>query len=379
MFFRRATVYVDKIFKGAKPGELLIERPAAVSAGWIDPPAQGCILGAQIGKSRMNHRRKLIIALLTPIALCATCVCHAQARNPLVALLIHGTEDANRARIEAFRSGMRELGYIDGKNYRLEIRLTDNQLERLPALARELLQLKPDVAVGAPVLSAQAFNRESKTVPIVIASGVGAQRAGLIASLARPGGNVTGVSNQGDELTGKLFELIKDIAPRAKRVMALSSGQGVAEPDVRSASRVAAKAYGMTLIEALADSPEKIQQLAGLCERERCEALVVLLDPYLSGRRTEVVALAAKLRLPAAYYAHEFVDDGGLMAYAPDARKSYRRAAFYVDKILKGAKPGEIPVEQPTSFELAINMKTAKMLGLTVPASILVRAERVIE
>ena len=317
--------------------------------------------------------------LLALAVLCAPAVSWAQARIPLVAVLIHGTDVGYRARLDAFRGGMRELGHVEGKNYRMEVRWSDNQLDRLPALARDLLQLKPDVAVAAPVLSTQAFNRESKIVPIVMAGGTGALRVGLITSMARPGGNVTGLSNQGDELTQKHFEMLKEIAPRAKRIMTLSSGQGVAEPDVRSGSRAAAKAYGMTLIEAWADSPEKIGQMSALCERERCEGLVVLLDPYFISRRTDVIALAAKLRIPAVYHSFEFVEAGGLIGYSADPRTGFHRAATYVDKILKGAKPADLPVEQPTKFELVINIKTAKSLGLTIPPSLLIRADRVIE
>ena len=321
----------------------------------------------------------MVFALLALAMVCAPGISPAQTRIPLVTVLLHGTERAFLSRLGAFRDGMRELGYVEGRNYRAEIRWTDNQLDRLPALAQELLQLKPDVAVAAPVLSTQAFNRESKIVPIVMAGGVGALRLGLVASVARPGGNVTGVSSQGDELTQKLFELLKEIAPRAKRIMALSSAQGVAEPDVRSASRAAAKTYGMTLIEAWADSPEKIRQMATLCERERCEGLVVLLDPYYSSRRADLIALAAKLRIPAVYYSFEFAEDGGLIGYSTDAVAAFRRAAVYVDKILKGAKPADLPIEQPTKFELVVNRKAAKSLGLTIPPSILLRADRVIE
>lgn len=311
--------------------------------------------------------------------LCAAGIARAQSHMPLIAVLIHGTDSAYRTRLDAFRDGMRELGYVESKNYRMEVRWSDNKLDRLPMLARELLELKPDVAVVAPVVTAMAFNRETKTVPIVMASGAGALRVGLIASMARPGGNVTGVTNQGNDLTQKHFELLKEIAPRAKRVIALSSGLGATEPDVRSESRAAAKAYGMTLIEARVDSAEKIGQLSALCARERCEALVALLDPTLTSLRTDVVALAARLRLPAVYYSHEFVEDGGLISYSADFRKIFYRAATYVDKILKGAKAGDLPVEQPTTFELVVNAKIAKSLGLTIPNSVMVRADKVIQ
>jgi putative ABC transport system substrate-binding protein len=229
------------------------------------------------------------------------------------------------------------------------------------------------------VLSAQALHRESRTVPIVIASGAGAQRLGLIASLAHPGGNVTGLTNQLDELAAKQLELLREIAPSAKRVMTLSSGLSAAEPDVREGSRAAAKAYGMTLIEVLADSPAKLAQVSAVCEREHCEALVVMLDPNLQNFRPDVIAMAARLRIPAAYPTLEYADDGGLIVYATDIRSLFRRAASYVDRILKGAKPADLPVERPTKFEMTINVKTAKALGIKIPQSVLLRADRVIE
>jgi ABC-type uncharacterized transport system substrate-binding protein len=303
----------------------------------------------------------------------------AQPRQPLIVVLMHGKERALPGRLEALIEGLRDLGYIEGRNYRMEVRWSDNQVERLPALARELLAKKPEVAVGSPVLSALALQRESRTVPIVIASGAGAQRVGLIASLAHPGGNVTGLENQLDELSAKQLELLKEIAPSAKRVMTLSSGLGAAEPDVREGSRTAAKAYGMTLIEALADSPAKLAQVSAVCERERCEALVVLLDPNVQSFRSEVIAMAARLRIPAAYPILAYADDGGLVAYSTDAGLLFRRAASYVDRILKGAKPADLPVERPTKFELVINLKTARTLGIKLPQSVLMRADRLID
>jgi len=310
---------------------------------------------------------------------CAGLVAQAQPRLPLIVVLMHGKESALGGRLEGLSEGLRELGYVEDRNYRMEVRWSDNQLDRLPALARELIAKKPDVAIASPVLSAQALARESKTVPIVMASGAGAQRLGLIASLAHPGGNVTGVQNQLDELSAKQLEFLREIAPNAKRVMALSSGLGASEPDVREGSRAAAKAFGMTLIEALADSPTRLAQVSAACERERCEALVVLLDPNVQNFRSEVVAMAARLRIPAVYPTLEYVDDGGLIAYSTEVRSLFRRAASYVDRILKGAKPADLPVEQPTKFELVVNLKTARALGIKIPQAVLVRAERLIE
>ena len=325
------------------------------------------------------RRRRLLAMLLAVGAALAGGAAVAQPPQPLIVVLMHGKESALRGRLEALTEGLRELGYVEGRNYRMEVRWSDNEVDRLPALARELLAKKPDVAVGTPVLSAQALQRESKTVPIVIASGAGAQRLGLIASLARPGGNVTGLENQLDELSAKQLELLSAIAPNAKRVMTLSSGLGAAEPDVREGSRNAAKAHGMTLIEALADSPAKLAQVSAACERERCEALVVLLDPNVPSFRSEVIAMAARLRIPSIYPTLEYADDGGLLAYSTDARPLFRRAATYVDRILRGAQPGDLPVERPAKFELVINLKTAKALGIRIPQSVLLRADRLIE
>jgi putative ABC transport system substrate-binding protein len=303
----------------------------------------------------------------------------AQPPTPLVVVLMHGAESVARPRLEALREGMQELGYREKQNYRLEVRYSDNRVERLPALARELLALKPQVAVANIVLPAQALHRESKTLPIVMAGGAGAHNLGLIADLARPGGNVTGVTNQGDELTTKLFELLQQLAPGARRVLAISSGLGAAEPDVRAASRAAAKAYGLTLIEAYAESASQLPAIAERCGRERCEAMVSLLDPNLFSFRSDVVALAARLRIPAVYPNNEFTVDGGLISYSADTVQLSRRAAVYVDKILKGARPGDLPIERPTRFELMVNRSTAKALGLSVPQSILLRADRVFE
>lgn len=296
-------------------------------------------------------------------------------RLPLIVVLMHGKPSASAGRLEALIEGLRELGYVEGRNYRIEVRWSDNHVDRLPALARELLAQQPAVAVGSPVLSVQAFHRESKTVPIVMANGAGAQRVGLIASLARPGGNVTGIQNQLDELSVKQLELLRELAPHARRVMTLSSGLGAAEPDVRQGSRAAGKVYGMSLFEAFADTPAKLAQVSAAFAREGCDALVVLLDPNLQGFRPEVIAMAAKLRSPAVYPTLEYADDGGLLAYSTEVGVLFRRAASYVDRILKGAKPADLPVEQPTKFEMRVNLRTARTLGISIPQSILLRAD----
>lgn len=229
------------------------------------------------------------------------------------------------------------------------------------------------------MLSVQALHRAAATVPVVQASGAGALRMGLIASFARPGGSDTGIENQLDELAAKQVEFLLEIAPQARRVMTLTSGLGAAKPDVRQGSRAAAKARGIRLIEALADSPAALAQVVEAGERERCEGMVVLIDPNLSSFRVEVIAVANRLRNPAVCPVLEYTDDGGLLAYSPDARALFRRAASFVDRILKGAKPADLPVEQPTRFEMVINLKIARAQGIRTPQSVLLRADRLIE
>lgn len=326
----------------------------------------------------MRRRNVLAISLALPAAL-AGCLAWAQPSAPLIVVLMHGKESALPGRIGFLVDGLRELGYVEGRNYRMEVRWSDNQIDRLPTLARELLTRKPDVAVAFPVLSAQALQRESKTVPIVMAAGSGAQRIGLIASLSHPGSNVTGLNNQLDELSAKQLQLLREVAPNAKRVITLSSGLGAAEPDVREGSRLAANALGMTLIEALADKPAALAQVSADCERSKCDAMVVLVDPNVQSFRSEIIAMASKLRIPAVYPTSDFADDGGLVVYSIDGPSLWRRAATFVDRILKGAKPADLPVEGPTKFELVLNMRTATALGISFPKSLLVRSDRLVQ
>jgi putative ABC transport system substrate-binding protein len=325
-------------------------------------------------------RRHLLLGVLGVLMSATYCgFAAAQPAMARIAVLLHGTEAAMVARLAALRDGLQKLGYAEGRNYRMEIRYTDNRLERLPSLAHELVAMKPDVTIGSPMLASQALHRETKTIPIVMASGAGARQLGLIASLARPGGNVTGSINQLEELTAKQLELMRELAPRATRVMTLSSGKAVVEQELREGSRAAARALGLSLVEAWAEEPAKFAEAAAHCRRERCEALLVLLDPNYVSLTRELVALAEGLRVPAIYFNFDFVDAGGMAAYSTDVNDIFRRVAGYVDKILKGAKPGDLPVEQPTRFELAINQRAAKAIGFTIPRSLLLRADRVIE
>jgi putative ABC transport system substrate-binding protein len=289
----------------------------------------------------------------------------------------------NRHLHGAFRQALRDLGYVDGRNVVIEIRDAEGKPERLPALAAELVALKVDVIVtGGGTLPALAAKQATKTIPIVFASAPDPVKDGLVTSLAQPGGNVTGSSNLNTELVGKCLEQLKQAVPRVSRVAVLKQPGAMDErtdKDMLKGADVAARALGVRLQVVEAQGPADIDRAFSDMTRARAGALTVLPSATFFGERRRLVDLAAKNRLPAAYPQREFVDAGGLMAYGPNLADLFRRAATYVDKILKGAKPGDLPIEQPTKFELVINLKTAKALGLTIPPSLLARADQVIE
>jgi putative ABC transport system substrate-binding protein len=285
---------------------------------------------------------------------------------------------------EAFRQGLRDLGYVEGRNVVIEIRDAEGTLQRLPALAAELVALKVDVIVtGGGTPTALAAKQATKTIPIVFASAPDPVTDGLVTSLARPGGNVTGLSNLNPELVGKCLEQLKQAVPGVSRVAVLWQPGAYGErtdKDMVKGAEIAARALGVRLQFVEARGPADFDRAFSNMTRARAGALTALAGSatFFSERR-RLVDLAAKNRLPAVYPQREFVDAGGLMAYGPNLADLFRRAATYVDKILKGAKPGDLPVEQPTKFELVINLKTAKALGLTIPPSLLLRADQVIE
>jgi len=283
---------------------------------------------------------------------------------------------------EAFRQGLRDLGYVEGRNLVIEYRDAEGKLERLPALAAELVALKVDVIVAGGTLAALAATQATKTIPIVFASAIDPVTSGFVTSLARPGGNVTGLSILAPELVGKCLEQLTQAVPGVSRVAVLwpPGGQGErTEKDMQKAAEVAARALGVRLQFVEARGPGDFDRALSDMTRARAGALTVLPSTMFFIERRRLVALAAKHRLPAVYPSREFVDAGGLMAYGSDLADMLRRTATYVDKILKGAKPGDLPVEQPTKFELVVNLKTAKALGLTIPQSLLQRADEVIK
>jgi putative ABC transport system substrate-binding protein len=284
---------------------------------------------------------------------------------------------------EAFRQGLRDLGYFESRNVVFEYRDAEGKLERLRALAAELVALKVDVIVaGGGTPAALAAKQETRTLPIVFTAAADPVTDGLVPSLARPGSNVTGLSLLIPDLVGKRLEQFKQAVPGISQVAVLWQPGGLGErteSDMLKEAEAAARALGVRLQFVEARGPADFERAFSDMTRARADALTVLPSPTFLYERRRLVDLAAKNRLPTVFAFREYVDAGGLMSYGPDIADMYRRAATYVDKILKGAKPADLPVEQPTKFELVINLKTAKALGLTIPPSLLLRADEVIQ
>jgi len=282
--------------------------------------------------------------------------------------------------LEDFRQGLRDLGYVEGKNIQLEVRWGEGKLERLPALAAELVRLNVDVIVAVNSPSVVAVKQATRTIPIVMAFSSDPVGDGLVKSLARPGGNITGLSMMTPELGAKRVQLLKDVFPRPMHPVAV-----LWNPDyVGMAARFrqtqgAATAVGMNVRSLEVRDSHELERALDTLDRDRPDALVLLVDPLTLSQRLRIVEFAAEERLPAIYEVSQFVEAGGLMSYGPNPDELVRRSATYVDKILKGAKPGDLPIEQPTKFELVLNLRTAKALGITFPQSVLLQADRVIE
>jgi len=296
-----------------------------------------------------------------------------------IGLLLPGRAEPSPAR-EAFRQGLRELGYVEGQNLAIEYRWAEGRLDRLPELAAELVRLKVDAIVTVSTPAIQAAKQATSTIPIIMASSGDPVGTGLVASLARPGGNVTGLSLLAAELSGKRLELLRESAPKLSRVAVLWNSASQAMAYSFREAQVAARTLGLAFHSwEVRGDPDDFERAFSGITRDRPDGLMVTLDPFTILHRRRIVELAAKYRLPAIYELREFVDAGGLMAYGPSSIDQWHRVATFVDKILKGAKPSELPVEQPMRFELVLNLKTAKALGLTFPQSILIRTDQVIQ
>ncbi len=280
--------------------------------------------------------------------------------------------------LESFRQGLRELGYVEGQSISIDYRWAEGRPDRFPALAAELIQLRVDVIVTYSNAAVAALQRATRTIPVVVAAMGDPVGSGFVASLARPGGNITGFSSLPEELGGKWLELLREAAPKISRVAVLAFSQ----PSHRTywtELQAAAQALKVTPQRQEVAGPDEIEHAFASLIKGRAQGLIVLPHAVTLDRRTQIVGLAAKHRLPGMYPFSSFVEAGGLMSYGTNFSDLHRRAATYVDKILKGAKPAELPVQQPTKFDLVINMKTAKALGLTLPQSVLIRTTDIVQ
>jgi putative ABC transport system substrate-binding protein len=319
--------------------------------------------------------RKIFVWLLATGLLTTVSLAQAQQTKkiPRLAFLVPGSQTAFATRVEAFRQGLREFGYIEGNNIIIEYRYAERGFDQLPELAAELVHLKVDIIATAGVGTPAAKNATS-TIPVVFAAATDPVGTGLVESLARPGGNITGVTNLSEDLDGKRLELLKEAVPKLSRLAHLWNPNSP-----KSELRSTAQGLGLKLQTLEVGSSDEFDGAFQTILRERAEALIITPSPFFITFETRIVDFAAKNRLPSINQSSSYVEAGGLMSYGLVFGFNFRRAAYFVDKILKGAKPADLPVEQPTKFELVINLKTAKQIGLTIPPNMLWRADRVIK
>ena len=326
-------------------------------------------------------RRKLFVAALALglFVLPVSSGAQTPPKIPRVGYVMPTTSTESRDYFEAVRQGFRALGYVEGQSIALEVRWAEGRLERFPELVAEMVRLKVDVLVVGSTPGGLAAQKATTTIPVVMVGVGDPVRSGLVASLARPGGNLTGLSLMNPEISGKRLQLLKEVVPKVSRFAVLTNPGNPIHGTFWKETQVAARKLGVQLQSLEVRGPEDFERAFATATRARAGALLAFDDSLTLGYRTRIVALAAKSRFPAMYGFREFPDAGGLMAYGTNRLDLYRRTATYVDKILKGAKPGDLPVEQPTRFELVINLKAAKALGLTIPQAVLIRADQVIQ
>jgi putative ABC transport system substrate-binding protein len=322
-------------------------------------------------KSAFRNLKSAILIGAMLFALCFSASAQEGKKIPWIGYLAGSGSAPNRA----FVQGMRDLGYVEGKNIAFVYRTTEGRRERYDDLAAELVRLKVDVIVADTTIAGRFLKKATNTIPIVMTSGTDLVADGLVASFARPGGNVTGLTNVGAELGGKLLELLKEVTPRLSRVAVLGSSEVFFKE-----TEAPARALGIQLLRPLVKGPDDIDGAFRTITKERVNGLLMRLQPSLfSAHRKRVAEFTIKNRLPSISTGSGWVDAGGLMSYGSDLNFQYRRAATYVDKILKGTKPADLPIEAPTKFEFVINLKAAKQIGLTIPPNVLARADRVIK
>jgi putative tryptophan/tyrosine transport system substrate-binding protein len=324
---------------------------------------------------------KIILLALCSLLLapCSSVDAQQPTKVPRIGYLTNTSLSGNAARTEAFRQGLRELGYVEGKNIVIEWRYLEGKPDRLLSLAAELVRLKVDIIVTAGPLATRAAKEGTSTIPVVMAQDPDPVGNGFVASLARPGGNITGLSRLAPELSGKRLELLKEIIPKLSRVAVFGTSTQPGSAQMIREVELAAKAFGVKLQYLDLLSPKDIETAFRDAGKGRADGVLMLVAGGVAGaHRTEIVELAVKSRLPVIYSGREYLEAGGLISYGVSITDLDRRAATYVDKILKGAKPADLPVEQPIKFEFIVNLKAAKQIGLTIPPNVLVRADKVI-
>ena len=326
----------------------------------------------------MKKKISLLALCSLLLAPCSSVKAQQPKKVCRIGFLAATSRNSSPARREAFRQGLRDLGYVEGKNIVIEYRYAEGKLDRLPALVAELVRLKVDVIVTSGGASTRPAKEATSTIPIVMAQDTDPVGNGFVASLARPGGNVTGLSALTPEISGKQLELLKEIVPKLSRVAALGNSNNPGTAQALRETKLAAGAFAVQLQFLEIRTPKDIETAFQAASKGRAGAVLVLTSPVATSQRAQIAELAAKSRLPAISAQSDYMDAGGLMFYGPSITDLYRRAATYVDKILKGAKPVDLPVEQPKKFEFIINLKTAKQIGLTIPQAVLYRADKVI-
>jgi putative ABC transport system substrate-binding protein len=319
----------------------------------------------------------LVAAMLLTIAVVAEA--QQAAKTPRIGMLLANSVSASTTRVQAMQQGLRELGYVEGKNISIEYRYADGKLEPLAELAAELVRLKVDVIVVDSSTAIDVAKNATKTIAVVFAGAIDPVGEGQVASLAHPGGNVTGLSNLAPELNGKRLELLKEAFPKVKRVGRLAWGRPTRQEQRFKEDELAAKGLGLQLQPILVKDADDLEQGFAAAKNAGVHALIFPPSPFLNTNLARFIDLTAKIRLPAIYPGMVHVEAGGLMGYGPDRNDNFRRAAVYVDKILKGAKPADLPIQQPMKFEFGINLKAAKQIGVTIPPDLLARADRVIK
>jgi putative tryptophan/tyrosine transport system substrate-binding protein len=336
-------------------------------------------LKALLQYSNTPIKRILCVLCAMLFALCPSAEAQQPTKIPRIGYLVAGYPSDIQARTDAFRQGLRELGYVEGKNIVIEQRYAEGKIDRLSQLAAELVRLNVKVIVAAGPQTTSRAKEATSTIPIVMGFHNDPIGSGMVASLARPGGNVTGLSTLAPEISGKQLELLQESVPKLSRVVVLGTSTMPGNPQVLKETERAAVALGVQHVYLDVRLPEDIETAFRKATNGRADAVLALPSFLLTSQRKQLVNLALKTRLPSIYDRQEFVEDGGLMSYSVSSTDLFRRAAVYVDKILKGAKPADLPVEQPKKFDLIINLKAAKQIGLTIPPNVLVRADRVIK